>query len=131
MRTLHIALFLSIGILAFSETPISTRTAEHYTWGNCCDGWYLVKNDKLNVIQERMPPGTGETNHRHRKAQQFFYVLSGEATLEIDGKPLKLREHEGARVAPGTPHRMRNTSNKPLEILVTSEPPSHDDREEL
>ena len=124
---------LAILSVFMAETPsvTSTRVAEHYRWGDCCDGWYLVKNDRLNVIQERLPPGSSETRHLHHKAQQFFYVLSGEATLEVDGKVLTLREHEGASVPPGSPHRMRNTSKNVLEILVTSEPPSHGDREEV
>lgn len=125
----------SIFLLAFlslsaAGNPTSTRTAEHYRWGDCCDGWYLVKNDKLNIIQEKMPPGTSETRHLHHKAQQFFYVLAGEAALEIDGKTVVLKQHEGALVPPGSAHRMQNMSKRVLEILVTSEPPSHGDRED-
>ena len=36
---------------------VSKKNAEHYVWGGDCDGWYLVKNDSLNVIEERLPPG--------------------------------------------------------------------------
>ena len=36
---------------------IDRGTAEHYTWGDGCDGWHLVKGADLSVIQERMPPG--------------------------------------------------------------------------
>ena len=77
-----------------------------------------------------MPPGTSETRHLHRKAQQFFYVLSGEAALEIDGRLVVLHQREGALVQPGSTHRMQSMSKRDLEILVTSEPPSHGDREE-
>lgn len=110
---------------------ISLQTAEHYRWGDCCDGWYLVKNDRLNVIQEKMPPGTSETRHLHHKAQQFFYVLAGDASLEVEGRVLVLHEREGALVPPGSRHRMQNRSKRDLEIVVTSEPPSHGDREEM
>ena len=126
-RTLSILLLTTLSTAA---NPTSTKTAEHYQWGNCCDGWYLVKNDKLNIIQERMPPGTSETPHLHHKAQQFFYVLSGEAALEINGKTIILKTLEGATVPPGATHKMQNKSKRVLEILVTSEPPSHGDREE-
>ena len=98
--------------------------------GHCCDGWYLVKNNQLNVIEERMPPGAKETRHRHAKAQQFFYVVKGEATLEIDGRILVLHAGEGALVPPGAAHQMQNLSQRDLEIIVTSQPPSHADREE-
>ena len=89
-----------------------------------------MKNDRIQVIQEKMPPGTSETRHLHRKAQQFFYVLSGEAALEIDGHLVVLHQREGALVQPGSAHRMQNMSKRHLEFLVTSEPPSHGDREE-
>ena len=32
-----------------------------------------------------MPPGTAETRHKHSRVRQFFYVLSGELTLEVKG----------------------------------------------
>jgi mannose-6-phosphate isomerase-like protein (cupin superfamily) len=113
-----------------STKVTTTKTAEHYSWGDGCDAWYLVKNDRLHVIQERMPPGTSETRHLHHRAQQFFYVLKGEATLEVNGDALLLRAHEGAWVPAGTPHQLQNLSGSELEFLVTSEPPSHSDREE-
>lgn len=54
---------------------ISKDTAEHYTWGGNCDGWHLVKNAELSIIEERMPSGTAEVRHFHQRAQQFFYIL--------------------------------------------------------
>jgi hypothetical protein len=35
---------------------ISKHNAEHYIWGDNCDGWRLVKIPDLSVIHERMPP---------------------------------------------------------------------------
>jgi len=39
---------------------VSTATAEHYTWGDACDGWFLVRTPELQIIEERMPPGASE-----------------------------------------------------------------------
>ena len=36
----------------------SIKNAEHYQWGNACDGWHLLKSETLSVIQEKMPAGT-------------------------------------------------------------------------
>lgn len=66
-------------------TPISTTTAAHYTWGDQCDGWHLVRNSSLSVIQERMPSGTREQRHRHSQARQFFFALHGQLVLEVEG----------------------------------------------
>jgi mannose-6-phosphate isomerase-like protein (cupin superfamily) len=110
---------------------IGKANAEHYTWGDGCDGWYLVKSDELTIIQERMPAGTAEVLHRHRKSRQFFYVLSGSALMEHNNKQCILQAGEGIEIAPGVAHQIRNEGTSPLEILVTSHPPSHGDRVNL
>ena len=53
------------------EPAISKDNAEHYTWGQGCDGWYLVKNEQVHVIQKRMSPGTAETLHKQVHSRSF------------------------------------------------------------
>ncbi|ADV68456.1 cupin domain-containing protein [Deinococcus maricopensis] len=107
---------------------ISRASAEHYTWGGDCDGWHLVRTAALSVIQERMPPGRAEVRHAHGQARQFFFVLSGVLTLEVDGVVHVLGVQEGVEVPPGAAHQARNVSAGPVEFLVTSQPPAHGDR---
>jgi mannose-6-phosphate isomerase-like protein (cupin superfamily) len=108
---------------------ISRDNAEHYVWGTGCDGWHLVRNSDLSVIEERVPAGASEVRHYHQKAQQFFFVLSGQGVMEVSGHVLTLSTGQGMRIPPGTPHRFRNKSNKPVRFLVISQPPSHGDRD--
>ncbi len=105
--------------------------AEHYQWGVVCDGWHLVKSKKLSIIQERVPPGGKEIKHFHKNAEQFFFVLFGEAVLEISGNKHILKAHQGFHVPSGVPHQLKNESTAPLEFIVTSTPPSHGDRFEI
>ncbi len=114
-----------------SRKIISAKNAEHYTWGENCDGWHLVKSDALSIIQERMPPGTAEVKHFHERSRQFFYVLSGEAALVVNNERVVLRANEGIEVPPGTPHQMRNDSKSDVTFTVTSMPKSHGDRVEV
>jgi mannose-6-phosphate isomerase-like protein (cupin superfamily) len=107
---------------------ISIENAEHYAWGKNCDGWHLVKSSKLSVIQERIPPGTSETRHFHKRSRQFFYVLFGIAVIEADGKREILNAREGIEILPGIPHQIFNESDRDVEFLVISQPPSHGDR---
>lgn len=107
---------------------IAIENAEHYEWGEGCEGWHLVKTPELSVIQERVPPGGSEQRHSHRHAQQFFFVLSGIATLEVDGLSYDLAVHQGMHVPVGTPHQLMNKSTVDLVFTVTSTPPSHGDR---
>jgi mannose-6-phosphate isomerase-like protein (cupin superfamily) len=108
---------------------INRQTAEHFTWREVCDGWYLVNQpDRLTVLQEYMPPGISEVRHLHCQAYQFFFILAGTATLEINGQYMYLHPFEGAAIPPSVAHQMRNVSDAPLEILVISRPNSRDDR---
>jgi hypothetical protein len=58
-------------------TPVSTMNAAQYDWGEGCKAWFLLKNPKLTIIQEEMPPGSSELLHFHCKARQLFYILGG------------------------------------------------------
>ncbi|WP_191565472.1 cupin domain-containing protein [Metabacillus idriensis] len=107
---------------------ISKNNAEHYIWGDNCDGWYLVKNQDLSVIHERMRLNTSEVRHYHKHSRQFFYVLSGIATIEIQGERITLNPNEGIEVPPQISHQMLNESNGDVEFLVISQPDSKGDR---
>ena len=107
---------------------IDQNTAEHTIWGQACDGWHLMKSPGASVIQERMPPGTFETRHLHNQSRQFFFILSGEASLEVNGELQQLSAWQGLEIPPGTPHQIMNNSGAVLEFVVFSCPPSHADR---
>jgi hypothetical protein len=36
---------------------IDRSAAEHYIWGQVCEGWHLVDRADMSVIAERVPPG--------------------------------------------------------------------------
>lgn len=107
---------------------VSRDNAEHYRWGVDCDGWHLVKDAQLSVIEEFMPPGAAEIRHHHERSQQFFYILTGEVLMEINGQNTLLPAGSGVRILPGTRHQIRNPSSGPVRFLVISQPPSHGDR---
>jgi mannose-6-phosphate isomerase-like protein (cupin superfamily) len=111
--------------------PVSIDNAEHYSWGDGCDGWHLLKSSGLSVIQERVPAGKAETLHFHRRAAQFFYILRGAAQLVIDDRVVALQAGQGLHVAANTPHRFENISHAAVEFLVVSAPLSYGDRENL
>jgi quercetin dioxygenase-like cupin family protein len=107
---------------------LSTRNAEHYSWGAGCDGWHLIKQPDLSVIEERMPSGAREVRHHHVHSRQFFYCLAGELTLEVEYHEFTLRPGDGIEILPGQRHQAINRSHADTGILVISQPPSHGDR---
>lgn len=88
----------------------------------------MVKQNNLSVIHERMPSGTSEVRHFHNKSRQFFFVLSGTATLEVSGEWHNIEALQGIEVPPGVPHQMINQSRHDIEFIVASQPISHGDR---
>jgi mannose-6-phosphate isomerase-like protein (cupin superfamily) len=107
---------------------IDRTTAKHYTWGGTCDGWHLLSDPTLGIIEERMPSGTSEALHHHHNALQFFYVLRGTLEFELDGQTIEVSARQGIEIRPGVVHRVTNRTNADAEMLVISSPPSHGDR---
>jgi len=107
---------------------VSIQNSDHYKWGVNCDGWHFAASKNLSVIRERVPPGSSETRHFHHKAEQFFYIISGIATLEVDGQMYLVHPDEGFRIPAGIAHTLSNGHEQDLEFLVISTPPSHGDR---
>lgn len=107
---------------------ISSASAEHFTWGQQCDGWHLAKTPDLSVIQERMPAGSYEVRHYHKRSRQFFFVLSGILTIETAGSTATLSRLQGLEVSPGEAHQAFNRSGEEVVFLVISQPSSQGDR---
>ncbi len=113
-----------------NKTIIVSETAPllQYKWGNDCDAYVLVDNDDLSVKLEQMPPHSSEMVHFHATAQQFFYVLDGEAIMEIDDEEVLLQKCEGVLIEPGAVHRIINRQDSTLRFVVTSQPNTTKDR---
>lgn len=107
---------------------IDISNAEHYTWGEICEGWYLVNNENLSIIQERVPAGKSEVKHYHNISRQFFFILEGEGTIELPDKIVKLSKNEGLEIPPRTIHKFKNESNRDVIFLVISARKSHGDK---
>jgi mannose-6-phosphate isomerase-like protein (cupin superfamily) len=107
---------------------ISKNNSEHYIWGENCDSWILNNSQNLSVKQEKMPSHTSEQLHFHENAEQFFYILKGEAVFYIQDEKLFVKKGEGISVLPKTKHYISNESSEDLEFLVLSSPSTNNDR---
>jgi mannose-6-phosphate isomerase-like protein (cupin superfamily) len=107
------------------------RPLKHYRWGEGCDGWNLVDRPVLSVKQEKMPPGTSESEHYHRQARQFFFILEGRALFETEEGAVEAGAGEGFEIEPGLRHRIRNPGNTDLVFLLCSQPSTAGDRIEV
>jgi mannose-6-phosphate isomerase-like protein (cupin superfamily) len=66
--------------------------------------------------------------HYHNQARQFFYMLSGAAVLETEGREHRISTGFGIEVAPGVQHKFFNRSDQDVVFLVISAPSTKADR---
>lgn len=110
---------------------VSIENAEHYIWGEICDGWHLLKSNDMSVIQERIPAGGMEVMHYHQQARQFFYILDGQGTMAFEDQIIVLKKGQGIEIAPRVKHQFQNRSDADVHFLVLSVPPTRGDRVNL
>lgn len=109
----------------------SMESAEHYIWGDVCDGWHLLKRDDMSVIQERVPAGGAEVMHYHERARQFFYILEGEGLMVLEDQQVILHKGQGMEIPPMVRHQFKNESQFDMHFLVLSVPSTRGDRIDL
>lgn len=107
---------------------INKENTKHYKWGSNCDSWVFHDNKNLSVKLESMPPNTSEVLHYHNDAQQFFYILNGEATFHLNNEVTKVKSNEGIAVLPQEKHFIKNELSTNLDFLVISQPNADSDR---
>ncbi len=111
-----------------SSMIVNRASGRQYSWGKRSEGWHLLDREDLSVILEEMPAGESDDRHYHDRSRQFFFVLSGAASLDAGGPTLVLHPGDGAEVAPRCVHRISNAGLTPVQFLVISMPKSHGDR---
>lgn len=104
------------------------ENSAHYFWGEECDSWVFHHSENLVVKQEMMPPKTSEKWHFHELAQQFFYILKGEATFYIEEEKFMVKSGEGIAIEAKKKHYIANETSENIEFLVISNPSTDDDR---
>jgi len=67
----------------------------------------------------------GGADNRHRGADQWLYVVSGEGLAIIEGVEEKLKAGSLLVVEKGEKHEIRNTGSAPLKTLNFYSPPAY------
>ena len=100
---------------------------EYYTWGDNCKGWTFI-DDSVSVKQESMPAGTREQRHYHEKAAQYFFILKGTATFEMEGDVIEAGAQKLIMIKPLQKHLISNNGEDDLEFILFSNPSTSNDR---
>lgn len=64
-------------------------------------------DDAFSVLDYEAPEGVGPPPHRHDFAE-YFYVLEGKMTVEIEGESVEVSAGESVYIPPGAAHAPRS-----------------------
>ncbi len=83
-----------------------------------------VENQSL--AEATVPAGTATERHYHKASEEFYFILEGEGTMEIDGEEKKVRPGDAILIPPHARHQITCASD--LRFLCCCAPPySHED----
>jgi oxalate decarboxylase/phosphoglucose isomerase-like protein (cupin superfamily) len=95
----------------------------------CHDGkgsvdWTEVLNyrqpDRLlrYIHDDTIPPGASIGVHRHEADEEYYYIISGEGEMILDGETHTVSAGDITAVFPGGSHALINTGQCDLRVLV-------------
>ena len=86
-----------------------------------------VGNRRSQAAEMVLAPGEGEGNgdNRHRGADQWLYVVSGQGAATINGRRYALKAGTLLLIERGDEHQIRNTGRGALRTLNVYVPPAY------
>ena len=86
----------------------------------CTDAWFNQTLTKVNDSVVRLGIIEGEYHwHKHEDEDEFFFVLSGRLLIDLEGRTIELRPHQGATISKGVMHRTRAPEKTVLLMVET------------
>lgn len=83
---------------------------------------------KQSLAEATLEPGQATQRHYHREAEEIYFVLEGEAEMELDGDRAHVEAGQAIPIPPGARHQVVNVGTVPLRILCSCAPPyRHED----
>ncbi len=67
-------------------------------------------------------PGNASSLHFHKHSEESYLILSGEATLDIDGHVFKLSPGEAVLIKSNEVHQISNQNKEPLIFIAVCVP---------
>jgi len=83
-----------------------------------------VRNQSL--AEAFLPAGVATQRHYHRESEEFYFLLEGAGTMEIDGEARGVASGDAVLIPTGAWHQI--TAVEPLRFLCCCAPPyAHED----
>jgi len=84
---------------------------------------HLLTPDEMNnkgrlFAKITIEPGSSAGHHVHEGEMESYYIVSGEAEYDDNGKTVKLYPGDTTLTPPGEGHAVKNIGSTPLEIIA-------------
>lgn len=89
-----------------------------------------LKNPRAEAAEMVIPPGDaeGDSDNRHRGADQWLYVVSGRGLARVGERTFRLKAGSLLLIEHGDTHEIRNTGTTLLRTLNFYAPPAYGKR---
>ena len=86
-----------------------------------------IGNRRSQGAEMTLPPGDSEggEGNRHRGADQWLYVVSGNGSATVAGQRVPLKQGTLLLIERGQTHEIRNTGRTPLKTVSVYVPPAY------
>lgn len=82
--------------------------------------------EKQSLAEASLPSGCATDRHYHKLSEEFYFLLEGKGTMEIDGASREVGPGDAILIPAGAWHQI--TASSDLRFLCCCAPPySHDD----
>ena len=88
----------------------------------------LFTGEKSQLVVMNIPAGGEIGEETHSQVEQTFHIVSGEATVVMDGEESAIGEGYVVVVSPGTTHNFINRGSGDLKLYTVYAPPNHIDK---
>ncbi|MEM7013458.1 MAG: cupin domain-containing protein [Verrucomicrobiota bacterium] len=79
-----------------------------------------------SLAEATLPTGSATDRHYHKLSEEFYFILEGTGTMEIDGEEKSVAPGDAVLIPPSAWHQI--TATEPLRFLCCCSPPySHED----
>jgi mannose-6-phosphate isomerase-like protein (cupin superfamily) len=83
--------------------------------------------EKQSLAEAAVPAGGATERHYHRESEEFYFILEGEGTMEVDGQRQDVGPGAAVLIPAGAWHQITAAAT-PLRFLCCCSPPySHED----
>ena len=78
--------------------------------------------EKQSLAEARLPCGASTTLHYHPQTEEIYYILTGQARMQIEEETSEVGVGDAIAIPPGTTHQITNIGSVELKFLCCCAP---------